>query len=386
MKIKWGIIIASVVIILAFGVYQYMNQTPNLDDNRYRLLKIENKDDLLDTLFSCVDTVTTRVYYHSLNMYDFVNMSKTKSASDYQGLEIYGDLILPKFCSSSTKCPVMVASHGSLSWRPHHDQYFTILLREGIGIFKLHPFGSRGVESTVGNQTQVTHQMIISDAYAALNYLATNPNVDSDRVGFMGTSLGGGAALYSAWNPELMKKIFNTEKEFKIHVAIYPPCFAYPHYNVWTNNTVIIMIGTADQWTPAEFCTEIMGNIYSGKGYNKLNKKLYLYNDEHHAYDDLVSVRETPDEYNFTNCRFSMDPDGKTYYRYDRNEPFKYQRQDGETAYIRKGDAVHLVTSQARTLAFRMCATRAKHLIGYTNKLINKHVFRDFLIEIITAL
>ena len=51
----------------------------------------------------------------------------------------------------------------------------------GIATFELHSFDSRGVESTVGEQTKVTTAMMILDSYKALDKLSEHPNIDSKQ-------------------------------------------------------------------------------------------------------------------------------------------------------------------------------------------------------------
>jgi dienelactone hydrolase len=310
------------------------------------------------------NATTTLINYSSLNLYDFINDNNNLNTNN---LNIYGYLILPNSCNAENKCPLMIFSHGSNGWRNHHEKYIRRLIQEEIGVFKLFPFDSRGVKNTIGNQTQVTQQMIISDAYSVLPTLSTYSSIDMDKLGIMGTSLGGGAALYSAWNPEFMKSIHNSTFDFKLHVALYPPCFIFPEINVWTNHTVIIMIGTADNWTRAEPCTELMSMIYSGENYIKTNKHLRLYYQEHHSFDDINYMSELNGTLDFINCRFTID-------------------KQGRMIYNNNGSIIHLNNVNNRYKALQQCVIKQNHYTGYNSKIINKHAMEEFMIILFSAL
>lgn len=318
------------------------------------------KNDNFITMYP--NATTHLIKYRSSNLYDFAN-----DTTDI-GLDVFGYLLLPNICTEQNKCPLVVFSHGSSSWRAHHERYILLLISEGVAVFKLFPFDSRGVSSTVGNQTQVTHQMVISDAFGIIPILENGyPNIDIDNIGFMGTSLGGAAALYASWNPPLMKSIHNVSREFKFYLALYPPCFIYPQTNIWSNNTIIIMIGTADRWTKADACVELFSMIYSGSNYNKLNKKIYLYDNEHHSFDDIDYMHELNGTYDFTHCRFYMDDKGGT-----------FTISGNETIYINN--------ATNRGYALSKCASKQNHPIGYNSKMINSHAMDNFKVELFAAL
>ena len=100
--------------------------------------------------------------------------------------------------------------------------------------------------------------MVILDSYRALEALSAHPNVDTDRAGITGWSLGGGVSLYSAWLP-LIDAINNREFMFAAHLPVYPGCMAYPYPNEnmqFSTAPIHILIGELDNWVPAAACTE----------------------------------------------------------------------------------------------------------------------------------
>lgn len=302
-------------------------------------------------------------YFITPNYYDFTQKSNP--------ITTYGDLLLPPHCQNN-KCPLFVFFHGSLNWREHHNKYINLLHRYNISVFKLYPFDSRNVSSTKGNQTQVTHQQMVSDAYSGVKHLVElYPDlIDTTKLAISGTSVGGGTALYAAWNPPLLKQLYNTTYEFALHIALYPPCFIYPDSedaNVWSNNTVVIMIGTNDTWTKAEACTRLISNIYNNINHNVLNKKLYLYNNEYHSFDSYTKLSPLNDTYDFTNCVLHIEKNGTTYY------------DSGNTS-------IPLSSPQNRRNIFDLCAIKQNIVTGYNSLILNKHAFNNFEIEVISAL
>ena len=70
----------------------------------------------------------------------------------------------------------------------------------------MHPFDSRNVKSTVGNQINVTSETVIYDMAMSLNLLWEDPRIDNQKIYAAGWSLGGTATLFNAWLP-LQKRI-----------------------------------------------------------------------------------------------------------------------------------------------------------------------------------
>ena len=89
------------------------------------------------------------------------------------------------------------------------------------------------------------------DAYAALRYLGQQEFVDPARIAVLGESMGGIAALY-ALDRDLAAQYF--AERFRAAVAYYPYCITVPRFTA----PVLILIGEADDWTPAERCREMV--------------------------------------------------------------------------------------------------------------------------------
>jgi dienelactone hydrolase len=91
----------------------------------------------------------------------------------------------------------------------------------------------------------------------ALRYLSQQSFVAPERVAVLGNSMGGYAALYAV-DRDLMAQHFRRFKErFRAAIAYYPSC-GIPA-TIMTA-PALILIGTADDWTPAERCREMVAH------------------------------------------------------------------------------------------------------------------------------
>ena len=126
----------------------------------------------------------------------------------------------------------------------------------GFAVFSLHSFKSRNVESTVGEQLTVTIPMVIYDSFMALQKLSIDNNIDSERAGIVGWSLGGGVSLFTAWSP--IQQTISPNHKFAAHLPFYPPCMIMPEEIRVTNAPVHILAGELDDWVPAAACEEMI--------------------------------------------------------------------------------------------------------------------------------
>jgi len=92
----------------------------------------------------------------------------------------------------------VVLVHGSSGWTDYTvGHYGRALSAAGYAALAFDAFGARGVGSTGNDQTQVTAMQMTRDAYAARQFLLGR-GFKSDRLGVMGFSKGGLAAMQAA--------------------------------------------------------------------------------------------------------------------------------------------------------------------------------------------
>ena len=248
------------------------------------------------------------IYFESANPFSFEEIITDLDNQERQ--EVFGKLKLPKNFDKNLKYPLIIGVAGSLNWGPHHLKYLEMYHSLGFATFQLQSFDSRDVQSTVGSQVEVTSAMMILDSYLALETLSKHPNIDINRAGITGWSLGGTVSLYSAWMP-LINSINNGEFRFAAHLPIYPGCLAYPYPDesmIFSQAPVHILIGELDDWVPAYACTNLLDKLNeSGLPHNI---DITIYEDAHHSYDREMELTTIEHGYTLGDCFFPMNDEG----------------------------------------------------------------------------
>jgi dienelactone hydrolase len=115
------------------------------------------------------------------------------------------------------------------------------------------------------------------DAYAALAFLRTRFGLEASRIGLLGWSHGGGTVLSA------MTRKPAAAEPFKAAVAFYPGCRtraaradAFHPYA-----PLVILIGEADDWTPAAPCKALVENA-AARGETV---SIVVYPDSYHDFD-----------------------------------------------------------------------------------------------------
>ncbi len=254
------------------------------------------------------ETNKETITFNSANPFSFEEIIMDLENQEVQ--EVFGILTLPNNYNPDEKYPLIIGVAGSLNWGTHHLEYLKMYHEMGFATFQLQSFDSRDVQSTVGSQVEVTTAMVILDSYRALEALSTHPNIDTDRSGITGWSLGGGVSLYSAWLP-LIDAINNREFMFAAHLPVYPGCMAYPYPNEnmqFSTAPIHILIGELDNWVPAAACTELIDKIHaSGLPHNI---DITIYENAHHSFDRVSEVTVNEKGYTLGDCRFPMNEEG----------------------------------------------------------------------------
>jgi dienelactone hydrolase len=172
-----------------------------------------------------------------------------------------GELLLP---AGAGPFPAVVALHGccglygkggALSRR--HQDWAERLTRAGFLVLFPDSFSSRGLKSQCRNSERTVRasRERVGDALAAADYLKTRPDVKADAVNLLGWSNGGSTVLYTLRAAARRRP----EQPFAKAVALYPGCRVPLERGNWhTRIAFRLLIGEADDWTPAEPCRELI--------------------------------------------------------------------------------------------------------------------------------
>ncbi len=168
--------------------------------------------------------------------------------SKCEQVPIHGKMFLPE---SSQPLPAVIIVPGSLGVSENHLSHAETLLNEEIAVVVLDPFSTRGIASTVSNQTQYSFAASAFDVLAALRALYSFSQIDSTRISAQGHSRGGSAVLTAAIRA-FADPIIGPEYVFKSVYAVYPWCghqFVTPYVGT---TTVRAIVGELDDWVSTQ--------------------------------------------------------------------------------------------------------------------------------------
>ena len=258
--------------------------------------------------------LTEKIEYSSKNILGFENLFGDGLTSQ-KNVKIYGVLHFPDNYDSHKKYPAIVASHGSSNWRAHHLRYLEQMRQAGFIVLAMHPFDSRGVDSTVGNQINVTSETVIYDMAMSLNLLWDDSRINNNKIYAAGWSLGGTATLFNGWLP-LQHSINKNGASFSGYLMWYPGCLALPDLNEWDKDLMQIYIGEEDNWTPPQPCKELVSDINSQGG----NAFIEIYPNSFHSFDGPQPLRLIPDAYSWADCKLKLNAKTKKVYDPENTE------------------------------------------------------------------
>lgn len=165
--------------------------------------------------------------------------------------------------------PVIVGLHGcgGLGNRramvePRLADWGARLTAAGYAVVFPDSFGSRGV----GQQCTTRERQVrpsaerVADVQAVRRWLLDQPWARADRLFLVGWSNGGTTTLWAV-RPQRAPK--DGRPDFRAAVAFYPGC-RVPARRGWRSRVpLLLLIGEADDWTPAEAC---VGMVEAARG------------------------------------------------------------------------------------------------------------------------
>lgn len=234
--------------------------------------------------------------------YGFVDQLRNKSEGSNR--TVYGWLMMPTGDGAAPPHPAVVMLHSSIGQGTQDWHYASIFRDMGLAVLAVDSFHPRGVKKTMKDLTAVTETSMMADAYGALNELSADPRIDAERIGLLGFSKGGIAALYSAFATS-RQTLAAADYGFAAHVAYYPWCGVEFYDLETTGAPVLIEAGAEDEVAPPALCRELVARIEAEDPGARIS--LSVQPDSLHAFDhpllsmfsDLPVAAMLP-----TECRF----------------------------------------------------------------------------------
>lgn len=226
---------------------------------------------------------------------------------DAPATEAVGTLFLPPGATAERPPPAVVLLHGSGGIvAAREPAYARQLAGLGVAALVVDSFASRRDMATgyVDRLLAITETMLAADAYAALAWLGSRPEVDPARVALVGFSYGGLAALFAA-NAGVADRLASGRGRFAGHVAYYAPCIGEFEDPRTTGAPVLLLAGAGDETIDRERCDATVDQFRQGGS----EARLVLYEETFHQWDGSPGADWRPSR-GIRACRFRVEADG----------------------------------------------------------------------------
>ncbi|MBC8337100.1 MAG: dienelactone hydrolase family protein [Alphaproteobacteria bacterium] len=156
-------------------------------------------------------------------------------------------------------CSGMLTKSGKLKQRPTFWSRW--LAARGHLVLMADSFTPRGLNSIckIKKRPVQPDRERPFDAYGALKYLQSRPDVRPDRIALMGWSNGAMTLLWTV-KAETPARPAGLTHDFRAAIAFYPGCVKLAKTDYRAKTPVLLQLGEADDWTPAKPCLDLMAS------------------------------------------------------------------------------------------------------------------------------
>jgi len=168
--------------------------------------------------------------------------------------------------------PAVIMMHGCSGDSFYYDAWENRFVQWGYVVLRVDSLTPRK-KRTFCDMPAPTVKPRAQDAYDAKAYLMELPFVDKQKIGLIGWSHGGSAALYVV---DDLTPIEKRESPFQCAVLFYPYCFSITNLNA----PLLILIGQKDDWVPQSLCKTL--NIANKSQFDIAFK---IYENAGHCFD-----------------------------------------------------------------------------------------------------
>ena len=177
-----------------------------------------------------------------------------------------------------------LGANGNLNAR--HKAAKDWLLDRGIAVVFPESFTSRNFEQVCTEKLQartITQRDRVQDVVATRAWLNSQPGIDAKKIVLWGWSHGGSTVLNTVTHKPMLGD-FTDEVQFAEAIAFYPGCspFAKDNAPQKVSSPLTILMGDADDWTPAAPCSAFAARLKN----NDQPISITLYPGAYHDFDN----------------------------------------------------------------------------------------------------
>lgn len=223
-----------------------------------------------------------------------------------QPVDVKAKLYLPDDAKLPMAAVVICPSSAGVS-EATEIYYAEQLQQAGIAAMVLYSYASRGISDAMYDQSLLDSWDIENDAIGALRWLIADGRFKPDKIGILGVSNGGTAAMDTAL--QIRRKWSGAKNiSFAAHVAIAPDCTWVTRSAKTTGAPMLFLLAGLDDQAPPQDCVKEVVRIR--RAGNK-HVHLKIYPAAQHSWEDLGDAPVfDPDAENYSACRVWIKNDG----------------------------------------------------------------------------
>ena len=211
--------------------------------------------------------------------------------------KISGELNLPP---GDGPFPAVILYHGHYhpddlkSW---FNELVPRLLEANIATFVIDSFTGRKITNTAYFEARLSRAARVTDVFMALNMLAKLDEIDEERIGITGYSVGGTTAMLAA-DLRLNETSLARGRSFAAILPVYPSCQVRFRNHKLISTRLFLLLAENDDYSPSEFCEEYAQEV-SAEGYDIKIKK---YDNTQHGWINDKASTDCEDCMTFRDC------------------------------------------------------------------------------------
>jgi dienelactone hydrolase len=243
---------------------------------------------------------TTAITFQSSTYSDFRQVLTREAATGT--VTVRANLSFPE--AAKDRYPAVIVVHGLGGYRDANEGYVAAELRKsGFATLTYDSFAARGTTGAAMQGSPGYLPAGVADAYAALQWLSSEPRIDANRIAIVGFSFGAEVAHLTAFE-RIRSALDPGQGRFAAHVAFYPAfnLGVVADRGAYTGSPVLMLLGGKDDNLPVTKVESYLA--YARAAGNPVPIETVTYPGAYHAWTvpDLVTARFYPELVSAKKC------------------------------------------------------------------------------------